>query len=269
MARHTASSTIDEKLEILAPADVRVLVRRYRRTKDPRARDLLLRSHYRLIAAIARKHGWARQDVRDLIQAGSLGFLRALEKFDPKRGVLLSTYAVHWIRAYISRFILDNWRLVRIGTTQRQRLLFRRARRDAGADLTPSEQALVRHMMSPETSLDEPISAGDEGIARGRVTLLRAPHEERPDELVEDHELRARLRAAVARFTEGLIGRERAIFEARWLRAEQPTLASLGVELGLSRERVRQLERRLLDRLEIYLDAEVGDLRDVTLHAAA
>lgn len=249
-----------QRYVVLSPEDVRLLVSRYQQTGEARSGDALVRSHYRLIAKIARKYRWSRQDPRDLIQAGCLGFLRAIEKYDLGRGVQLSTYAVPWIRAFITRHILDNWRLVRIGKTARQRRLFHQA--DSSA-LSPADLLLQHHLRTAELSLDVPISSGDGALSETHVSLLRADEDARPDRQVETEEARQRLRDAVARFASGLDGRERHMFDERWRRDEPPTLAALGIELGISRERARQLERRLLDRLEMFLSAEIGDLREL------
>ena len=226
------------EMKLLDATEERRLARRWRRTRDPRIAERLVRAHLRLVMMIARRYRFSGHDLRELFQVGALGLLSALRKYDPGRGVRLSTYAASWIHARILEFLWNNRRLVRAAPSVRSR-----ARRPGA---TPRQLeaavALRRHLRTTERDLDLP---------------LMAPDEQRPDALVEAAELRARLRAAVDRFAGRLPERDRAILDAR-LRAEEPvTLAALGVRFGISRERARQLERGLVERLRRHVAAEL------------
>jgi RNA polymerase sigma-32 factor len=247
------------KLELFAPTEIARLVRRYQQQHDVRAADVLVRAHLRLVSSIARQFRWSRQDMSELVQVGIVGLLRAIAKFDPERGVLLSTYAVLWIRALMLRFVLENWRLVRVGTTSRQWQSFFRARQ-MGDEASTADRSLARHIALPELSLDARLGDGEHASGASLVSFLRASDAARPDVCLERAEARARFRAAVAEFAAGLEGRERRLFEGRWLEDEPRTLTSMGDELGVSRERTGQIERRILGRLGAFLSERLGDL---------
>ncbi len=257
-------------VDFLGPDEVKMLVRRYQRTGDVRAADMLLRAYLRLIAKIAREYLWSRQDLDDLIQEGSVGFLRSLTRFDPSRGIQLPTYAAFWVRAMIMRFILDNWRLVRVGTTPAQRYeLFHAHRRDPAVPTSEKTAALRRHILSSELTLDAPLRRGDGELTISRIELLRAADDTRPDVQYEELEQRAATRDLLATFARRLRGRERLIFEARWrLDDQRYTLAELGDRFGVSRERVRQIEERMLDRLRKYVLSR-GGARPIAARRAA
>jgi RNA polymerase sigma-32 factor len=160
-----------------------------------------------------------------------------------------------WIRAFILRFILDNWRLVRFGTTSRKRASFFHAWRDAD-DIAAGDPLLHRHVTCAEVRLDAPLSASE---PEPRLTSLRAAEDVRPDIAFEKRDARDRFAAAVQSFARSLDGRDRKLFTERWQAEDPRTLADIGAELGVTRERVRQLERRILDRLQAHLHACLGD----------
>jgi RNA polymerase sigma-32 factor len=215
----------------------------------------------------------------DLIQEGNIGLMQAVKRYDPYRGVKLSSYSAWWIRAYMLRFILNNWRLVKLGTTQAQRKLFfnlnkQKAKLTAmGIDPTPKlianrlgvkEKEVVemdRRLSSSEASLDAPL--GDsEGRSVARVELM--PSDDRStDDRVAGRELEGLLNEHLERFRAGLSGKDLEIFDKRMVAEDPLTLQKLGDEFGVSRERVRQLEARLAGKLREYLKAELGDAVDL------
>jgi RNA polymerase sigma-32 factor len=225
-------------LELLSAAEERALARRYRDTGDRAIAERLVRAHLRVVMVIARHYRFTGHDFRDLFQVGSVGLLLALAKYDPDRGVRLSSYAGNWIHAKILQFLWDNRRLVRVSSRQRPSRV-----RPPTEKETEAAAAVRRHLHTAERDLDLP---------------LRAPDAARPDVLVEDAELRARTFDAVDRFADTLDERERAIFDARFRSEDPPTLASLGQRFGISRERARQLEAGLLGRLRNHVTAELG-----------
>jgi RNA polymerase sigma-32 factor len=207
--------------------------------------------------------------------------MQAVKKYDPYRGVKLSTYAAWWIRAYILKFILNNWRLVKIGTTQAQRKLFFNLRKERerleqlGFQPEPALLAdrldvrerdvieMETRMGSAEASLDAPMAGLDGEGARTRHDLVAAQDEARPDVRVEQNEFTALLREKLETFAATLKGREETIFRERWLTDSPLTLQQLGDRYGVSRERARQLEKRMLTRLRKYLEEEFGTAVDI------
>ncbi|MBK7537221.1 MAG: RNA polymerase factor sigma-32 [Myxococcales bacterium] len=238
----------------------------------------LVEANLRLVVKIAYEYRRAHRNLLDLVQEGNIGLMQAVRKFDPYRGVKLSSYAAFWIRAYILKFILNNWRLVKIGTTQAQRKLFFNLRKERekleqlgfhptaallAEKLDVSEQEVVdmeRRLAAPEASLDAPIGNDDDGT-RSRLDTLAGV--DRPDHSVARSEFSELLRGKLEIFASGLEGREQAIFRERWLTEDPLTLQELGDRYGVSRERARQLEKRLLGRLRKYLEAELGSAVDI------
>jgi RNA polymerase sigma-32 factor len=201
--------------------------------------------------------------------------MQAVKKYDPYKGVKLSSYAAWWIRAYILRFILNNWRLVKVGTTQAQRKLFfnlqkEKARLSAlGIDPTPERIAerlnvstkdvvsMDRRLTGGEVSLDAPVGTG-EGRPVSRVDLMPASGR-RIDEFLADEEISGKLKEKIHEFGARLKNKEKIIFDERLLADDPRTLQDLGSQFGVSRERVRQIEKRLLQKLRNYLGEELGE----------
>jgi len=250
----------------------------YARTRALESGRKLITANLRLVVRIAQEYRRAHRNLLDLIQEGNVGLIQAVQRYDPFRGVKLSTYAAWWIRAYILKFILANWRMVRIGTTQAQRRLFFNLRRERermqrmgvetdsrqlAAALDVSERDVVdmeRRLSASETSLDAPArSLVDDNSGRTQGDLVPAAPSTRPDLQVESGEFQELLRVKLALFTAELRGRDRDIFDRRLLADVPVTLEQLGGEHGISRERARQLEDRLKKKLRVFLEAELGD----------
>ena len=248
---------------------------------DTRAARRLIEANLRLVVKIAYEYRRAHKNLLDLVQEGNIGLIQAVSKFDPYRGVKLSSYAAFWIRAYILKFILNNWRLVKIGTTQAQRKLFFNLRKERekleqlgfqptsallAEKLDVPEKEVVemeRRLAAPEASLDAPIGGGDDdGGMRTRLDFLPSD-EDRPDRAVAQSEFSQLLRGKLEAFAQTLEGREQTIFRERWLTEEPLTLQEIGDRYQVSRERARQLEKRMLDRLKKYLEAELGTAVDI------
>jgi RNA polymerase sigma-32 factor len=270
--------------DVLPPEEERALAHQYRDNNDAQAASRLVRGNLRLVVKIAEEYGRSEDQLMDLIQEGNLGLMHALEKFDPGRGVKLSSYAAWWIRAYILKFLLANFRVVRLGTTLAQRKLFYKLRRErerlerAGVEVNAQQLAtalevrpadvteMELRLASPEVSLDSPVR--NEGARPpGSSSYVPADPGGRPDAQLEEGEFRQLLRETVARFGESLQGRERQIFLDRLVSEEPLTLQEIGRRYGVSRERARQLESRLKERMRLYLESEFAD-PDVLSEAA-
>jgi len=235
---------------------------------DPKAAYKLVTGNLRLVVKIAMEYQRAFIQVMDLIQEGNIGLMQAVKKFDPYKGVKLSSYAAWWIKAYILRYILNNWRMVKIGTTQAQRKLFFNLQKEKerleaqGFTATPQligerldvpadtvvemEQRLGR----PDLSIDAP--AGEDG--KGSVGDLIAGSSSRQDEILGNHQEIQRFREALAEFEIDLPDKDAFILHHRLLADEPLTLQEIGDHLGVTRERVRQLESRLLQRMRVFLE---------------
>jgi RNA polymerase sigma-32 factor len=261
----------------------RALAVKYRETGDPEYARQMVLANLRLVVKVANQYRKAYSNLVDLIQEGNVGLLHAVQKYDPDRGVKLSSYAVWWIRAYILRFIMDNWRIVKLGTSVAQRKLFYNLNKERqkleARGFEASAPRLARALKVKESevvamdgrlrhtdaSLDAP--ANDEGD-RTYLDLLQAAPDERPDELAERAEWRRRLNEKIAAFGRTLHGRERIVFQERLMSGSPKTLEQVGARFHVSRERARQVERVLMDRLRDYLAAELGDAVEIRAMAA-
>jgi len=243
--------------------------------EDLAAASRLVTANLRLVVKIAYEYRRAYKNMMDLIQEGNIGLMQAVKKYDPYRGVKLSSYAAWWIRAYMLRFILNNWRLVKLGTTQAQRKLFfnlskEKARLSAlGIEPTDAEIAkrlnvaesevaeMDKRLARSDASLDASVGESD-GRSVSRVELMPSPGST-PDQLAEGAELSEMLQGRLSEFRETLAGKDVVIFDKRVVADEPLTLQELGDEFGVSRERVRQLEARLTGKLRAYLKETLGD----------
>jgi RNA polymerase sigma-32 factor len=243
------------------------LARRWREDRDQAALDRLTAAHMRLVIAIAARFRSFGLPLNDLIQEGHIGLLEAAARFEPEREVRFSTYATWWIRAAIQDYVLRNWSIVRGGTSSSQKALFfnlrkLRARLARKAELrhdihreiaalmgvsTDSVALMDSRLSGPDMSLNAPLHEADGGTDDRQDFLVDA--EPLPDEAVGesmDAERRAEwLRKAMSVLSE----RELRIVRERRLREDSATLESLGESLGISKERVRQIEGRALAKL--------------------
>jgi RNA polymerase sigma-32 factor len=260
---------------LLSPDDERSLAVKYHQSGDVTAAARLVTANLRLVVKIAYEYRRAYRNMMDLIQEGNIGLMQAVKRYDPYRGVKLSSYAAWWIRAYMLRFILNNWRLVKIGTTQAQRKLFfnlsKEKQRLSAMGIEPTHAEIAkrlkvdeaeviemdRRLARSDASLDAPVGEGDDKTTT-RLELLPALGES-PDRIAEDAELHEILREKLDQFRSTLSGKDVAIFDKRLVADEPLTLQELGDEFGVSRERVRQLEARLTGRLREYLREALGD----------
>ncbi|WP_022853045.1 sigma-70 family RNA polymerase sigma factor [Thermodesulfatator atlanticus] len=268
------------KYPLLSREEEEKLTKEYYKTKDPRIAYRLVTSNLRLVVKIALdfQKFWM-QNFLDLIQEGNVGLMQAVKKFDPYRGVKFSYYASFWIKAYILKFIMDNWRLVKIGTTQAQRKLFYNLRKEKerldAMGFEPkakliSERLNVREedviemeqrLNAGEISLDAPIKDDSDELHRD---FLADPNAKVEDQVAKK-EVISKLRAILEEFGKDLKDKERVIFYERLLAEDPLTLQQIGDRFGISRERVRQIEERLLKKLRKYLKERLPDAENYPL----
>ncbi len=253
----------------------RALALRWRDDKDPEAGRKLVLSNLRLVVKIAMDYRRAWANTLDLIQEGNVGLVQAVERFDPDAGAKLSTYAAYWIRAYILKYLIDNIRMVRVGSSRAQRKLFFRLGKEKrelerqGFEIQPkllaerlevSEQDVIemeQRLSSSDLSMEAPVGS-DEGSSATYGDFVASPQAS-VEEQVADSDLRSTFLEHVAKFQTSLGDREQKIMTERVLSDEPKTLQELGDELGLTRERIRQLEKGLVDNLRDYLRENVVD----------
>jgi RNA polymerase sigma-32 factor len=251
------------------------LALRWTEQRDLEAARQLVLANLRLVVKIAMEYRRAWVNVLDLIQSGNVGLMEAVQRFDPYQGVKLSTYAAYWIRAYILKYILDNFRIVRLGTTRAQRKLFFRLNKEKrelerkGFDVEPKLLAERLDVSEADVvDMDQRLSEGDLSLnapahrdepTRAEYGDFIAGREPSAEQNVADAELRRVFMTKVREFAEGLDARDRKLIEERVLADEPKTLAELGAEFGVSRERIRQLEARIVNRLRDYLKENLVD----------
>lgn len=264
---------------LLSPAEEKELAVRYAEQGDVAAAARLVTANLRLVVKLAYEYRRAYRNMMDLIQEGNMGLMQAVKKYDPYRGVKLSSYAAWWIRAYMLRYILANWRMVKLGTTQAQRKLFfnlnkEKARLSAMGiepsnaeiakrlDVSESEvEEMDKRMSRGDASLDTPVNEAD-GRQIARVELVPAGGSA-PDTMAEQAELGILVRQHLEEFRESLAGKDLIIFDERLAADEPRTLQDLGDQFGVSRERVRQLEARITGKLRTFLSDRLGDAVEV------
>ena len=252
------------------------IARRYVKNKDPEDAYRLVTANLRLVVKLAYEFARATKNVLDLIQEGNVGLMEAVKNFDPEHGIRFPSYAVWWVRAYIYRYLINNWRLVKIGTTQAQRKLFFNLRKETErleregfkpqplllAHRMGVRESDVREMQErmgqSEVSLDQPTGSGDDNDTRLLDVIPDAGNN--PETEAADREWRDFAHDKVEQFSRTLEGKELEIFKARLLAEDPETLQVIGARFGISRERVRQIETRLKRRLKEFIEASAPDV---------
>jgi len=262
------------RFPVLSREQENEISRRYYKYHNPEDAYRLVTANLRLVVKIANEFARASRNLLDLIQEGNVGLMEAVKNFDPYRGIRFPSYAVWWVRAYIYRYLINNWRLVKIGTTQAQRKLFFNLRKESerleaeGFTAQPKllaqrmgvKESEVREMQErmaqSEISLDAP--AGPEDDTRLGDAIPDSGWN--PEETTAREEWRNFAHDKVKEFAATLKDKELEIFRTRLLAEEPPTLQEVGARFGISRERVRQIESRLKRRLKEFLKGQASDI---------
>ncbi len=263
--------------ELLSREETEELAIRLQETGDPDAAYRLVSANLRLVVKVAMDfQKYWMQNFMDLVQEGNVGLVQATRKFDPFRGVKFSYYAAYWIRAYILKFIMDNWRLVKIGTTQAQRKLFFSLNKEKklleaqgfkpeikllAERLNVKESEIVemgQRMDNWEVSLESPVRNDSEDEQKSFLPY------EGPDieEIVASQEIRDRLADLLSGLKDQLNEKEQVILQTRLLSDEPQTLQVIADQFGVSRERVRQIEANLLNKLRKHFEKVMPDIKD-------
>ena len=257
--------------ELLSREETEDLAIQFRETGDPNAAYRLVSSNLRLVVKVAMDfQKYWMQNFVDLIQEGNVGLVQATKKFDPYRGVKFSYYAAYWIRAYVLKFIMDNWRLVKIGTTQAQRKLFFSLNKEKklleaqgfkpepkllAERLNVKEKEVVemsQRMDSWDVSLESPVKNDSDDEQKSFIPS--------DDPSIESKIAGKEMKLRLAELLDS--DKERMILEDRLLTDEPMTLQNIADQFDISRERVRQIEVNLLAKMKKYLESEMPDIVD-------
>lgn len=259
-----------EQYPFLTAEEERKLAVAYRKSGNVEAAKKLVTAHLRLVVKIAMEYRKAYYNILDLIQEGNVGLMYAVKRFDPDKGARFSYYASLWIRSFILKYILDNFRLIKIGTTKDQKKLFYNLMREKqkiealgfkankemlAKALKVSEQAIEemsQRLETPEYALEAPVGTSGESLLKDFIAVDAKP----ADEQLAAKETQNILEEKLKEFTAQLKERELKIFQQRLLADLPITLQEIGDEYGITKERVRQIEERILNKLRAFFKAK-------------
>lgn len=245
---------------------------RFRTEGDLEGARRLVLAHLRYVVRVARGYLGYGLPLNDLIQEGNLGLMKAVKRFDPKMGVRLVSFAVHWIKAEIHEFVLRNWRIVKIATTKAQRKLFFNLRQkksrlghwftheeidEVAKDLSVSREDVLtmeRRLHAMDVAYDAPLSQGDEDETVHAPEHYLCDANTDPAYLIEQEISGDRGRERLLCALDRLDARSQDILQQRWLADDKATLHDLANQYGVSAERVRQLEKNAMKKLRQYME---------------
>lgn len=259
------------RYELLSLEQEKILTKALAESGDIEIARKLVLHNLRLVVKISMEYRSAWQNVMDLIQEGNIGLMKAVSKYNPEKGAKLSYYASWWIKSYILKFILDNFRLVKIGTTNDQKKLFYNLLKEKdrlmslgiepdvktiSENLGVSEKSVVtmEHRLSSsgaEFSIDKPVS--NDGSSTATLGDFLEDDAATPEEEVAKEQSIQLLKNHLQDFVKGLKTRDQEIFEKRLLNEVPASLQSIADDYGVSRERIRQIEERLVKNLKVYM----------------
>lgn len=267
-----------EKYPILTKEEEAELFRRYKDENDIEAARALVSSHLRLVIKIAMEYRNAYYNLLDLIQEGNIGLMVAVKKFEAEKGARLSSYATWWIRSFILKYILDNFRLIKIGTTKAQKKLFynlmsekhkieamgfrpdnRLLSERFGVTVQEVEE-MNKRLSTPEYSLQAPVSHEPESAT---IEDFISDDDVPIDEKLAKDEMADIFEEKFKDFAKTLKPRDLKIFEDRLIAEVPRTLQSIADEYGISKERARQIEARIIDKLKKYFEQSGISIADI------
>jgi len=273
------------KAELLDAETELQLAYAWRDSRDEAALHRLITAYMRLAISMAAKFKRYGAPMNDLVQEAGLGLMKAADKFDPDRGVRFSTYAVWWIKASVQDYVMRNWSMVRTGSTSSQKSLFfnmRRVQAQLEREAQQTGENLDKHQLNQLIATEVGVPLNDVEMMDGRLSgsdfslnATQASDEEgrewietledenaRADLTVEEEHDQQRLADWLGVAMNALNEREKFIVRERKLIESPRTLESLGAELGLSKERVRQLEAAAFGKMRKYLEKNAGEVRN-------
>ncbi|RYZ83880.1 MAG: sigma-70 family RNA polymerase sigma factor [Proteobacteria bacterium] len=257
------------KYPLLTKEQEQEIARKYFDTKDPEAAQILVKSNLRFVVKVAAEYSKFGAKMIDLVQEGNVGLMHAVREFNPYKGARLITYAVWWIRGYIQEYLMRQYSMVRIGTTQNQRKLFYQLQKQKDAldalGNSPSValissrlgipedevQQMAQRMSGRDVSLDRPL---DEDSGSSMLDMQKATTEMDLDDLIARDEQLAILNEKLAQIRPELSEREKIILDERILNDDPLTLQEIGEKHGITREAVRQMEVRVMKKIKAFLE---------------
>ena len=265
------------KYQPLTRGEEQHLARLYRDRQDREAARRLVTSNLKLVVKIAFLYNKVYANLMDLIQEGNLGLLQAVRKFDPDRGTRLSTYASWWIKAYIIKFILDNFRIVRVGTTNDRRKLLMNLRKEKqrleAQGIAPTPKLIAHNLnvsVGDVIDVENSIRAHDLSLdattsSDSDLYYLEtlASTEDLIDEKLAAGELKDLIESKFAQFGEGLGERDRVILQQRLIAEEPLTLQAIADRYGVTREAIRVSEKKLVERVKDYMKEALQGVPEV------
>ena len=261
-----------QKHELLSEEEERRLAVKFKEEGDLNAAYRLTTAHLMLVVRIAMTFKREWNSLMDLIQEGNVGLMKAVKNFDPLRGVRLSAYATWWIRSYMLKYIIDNWRLVRVGTTNvRRKLLFNLKREKEKLEregFAPTTKLLAERfgvdegevidveasLGAADVSMDAPVHPGSTVTPENSMA-----HSDSTAQQVESNLFRTRLRKKLAEFAVDIKPIEKEILEDRVLSESPQSLQAIGDRHNITREAVRQAEARLLKKIKAYIEEHLPE----------
>lgn len=267
---------------VMSPEQQNELAVKFKNTGDLKFARALVTTNLRLVVKIAMEYRTTYSNVLDLIQEGNVGLMKAVSNFDPYKGTRLSYYASWWIRSYILKFLLDNFRLVKVGTTQAQKKLFYNLIREkerleaqgiqAGPKLLADrldvrekdvvDMNLRLSSQGGEVSLDKPMGGSDDGRGASIGDSLVDEGELADARMMHD-QLQTILHAQIDSFLAKLGEKERIVFQERLMSEEPKTLQEIADKFGITRERSRQIEAKVIDKLREHMRSHMDGLPKV------
>ncbi len=264
------------KYPVLSPEEQQALAVKFRETGDLEIAKRLVTTNLRLVVKIALEYKNAYHNVLDLIQEGNVGLMKAVSNYDPYKGTRLSYYASWWIRSYVLKFLLDNFRLVKVGTTQAQKKLFYNLMREkdrleaqgiqAGPKLLAdtlhvkekdvAEMSLRLSSRGGEYSIDQPV--GDDDARSPRDSLVDPG--EAADENIAQKQLKEILADHISEFVQSLNEKERIVFQERLMNEDPKTLQEVADQFGITRERARQIESKVIEKLRKHMSVHMDGI---------
>ncbi len=260
------------RYKVLTKEEEQAIAKKYFETKDPEAAQTLVKANLRFVVKIAAEYSKFGAKMIDLIQEGNVGLMHAVREFNPYRGAKLITYAVWWIRGYIQEYLMRQYSMVRIGTTQNQRKLFYQLQKEKDALDAMGIEAntallsdrlgipenevrdMAQRMSGRDVSLDKPLDSesGSASLGDMQRNLDDLPLDER---LAKAEQLSI-LSEKLEELREELSDREKIILDERVLNDEPLTLQEIGEKYGITREAVRQMEARLMKKIKNKMDGD-------------
>ena len=259
---------------LLSREETTELINRYQNDGDRQAANSLINANLRLVVKIAGDfQKYWMSNFLDLVQEGNIGLVKAIKKFDPERGIKFSYYATFWIRAYILKFIMDNWRLVKLGTTQAQRKLFFKLNKEKKQlelkGIKPESKELAKRLNVKEKDIiemDQRFNNSDLSLESPVGPNSTVEHKEllpqngpSVEDIAEHREMREKVQLILLKKKDSMCEREKVILSDRLLKNDCRSLKNIAEQFQVSRERIRQIEARLLKKIGKTIQQELPD----------